>query len=432
MTSLQQLDYEESFRLNQQRLINQGFVTRQLEITHFAYETYERRILRHARTFLKNGRILDVGAGNGLFLKVAQSAGWEPYGIEPSPLSCDISKRHFGIEIINGTVESACFPDDFFDVAVMWHVIEHLADPVTTLRIVRKWLRPGGCLIFEVPNGGSYGLGVCEGDYYMINAEHLTLPDPTALKAILECAGFRIACMDTTGLNLEEHRRRLSEAGKARSMQLLTGYNEYCESIGTWPRGDCVCGYAITKADPPTSYERLDVDCAKELAGRALDTIRPSAMVEQDFLSLTGGLARIDLQVATYSRTNSCHLKIEILRDGNEPIRSVTQNCANMKDNEFVSSVFEPIADSEGKVFTVRISSPDATDANHITLRHNPNSHYMFSEIRQNGGTLRGSLTFRTWAITEKDFSVGRGEGVLVYGIGGSLYGAPLAYSISI
>jgi SAM-dependent methyltransferase len=50
----------------------------------------------------------------------------------------------------------AGLPDGSFDVITLWHVFEHLADPVSMLKEVRRLLKVGGRLLIEVPNYGGW------------------------------------------------------------------------------------------------------------------------------------------------------------------------------------------------------------------------------------------------------------------------------------
>jgi ubiquinone/menaquinone biosynthesis C-methylase UbiE len=103
-----------------------------------------------------NGRtLLDVGAHIGVFVEVANNAGWKAIGIEPSRWSVGIA-RQSGIELIEGTLASSNFPDDHFEIVTLWDVIEHLADPMTELEHVFRVLKPGGWVVIHTMNIESF------------------------------------------------------------------------------------------------------------------------------------------------------------------------------------------------------------------------------------------------------------------------------------
>lgn len=92
--------------------------------------------------------LLDIGAHIGVFVEVANKAGWRAIGIEPSRWSVEIA-RQSGIELIQGTLASSNLPDNHFDVVTLWDVIEHLSDPRAELEHVFRLLKPGGWVVIH-------------------------------------------------------------------------------------------------------------------------------------------------------------------------------------------------------------------------------------------------------------------------------------------
>ena len=99
-----------------------------------------------------NGKLLDVGCGEGLFLGLAQAKGWEISGTEISLYASQFASKILGEEIYCGQLHEAAFADDSFDVVTMWHVLEHVEDPKGYLTEVYRVIRPGGLLVIAVPN----------------------------------------------------------------------------------------------------------------------------------------------------------------------------------------------------------------------------------------------------------------------------------------
>ncbi len=98
------------------------------------------------------GKLLDVGCGEGLFLRLAQDNGWQISGTELSPYASKFSSKALGTEIYCGQLHQACFADHSFDVVTMWHVLEHVEDPKSYLTEVHRVLKPQGLLVLAVPN----------------------------------------------------------------------------------------------------------------------------------------------------------------------------------------------------------------------------------------------------------------------------------------
>lgn len=110
------------------------------------------RRLAVVRRYVPSGRLLDVGSGEGLFLSVASKAGYDARGMEISSWGADYARRTYGVEVFNAPLEKSGFVEEEFDAITMWHTLEHLIDPIATLKIARRILRKGGRLFVAVPN----------------------------------------------------------------------------------------------------------------------------------------------------------------------------------------------------------------------------------------------------------------------------------------
>lgn len=95
-------------------------------------------------------RLLDVGCATGCFMEVMRRRGWECTGIEPSVAAARIGRERYGHRILEGTVESAGLEKGLlFDLVTLWDCVEHLEDPLSTLRNVCGRIVPGGYLVLE-------------------------------------------------------------------------------------------------------------------------------------------------------------------------------------------------------------------------------------------------------------------------------------------
>jgi glycosyltransferase involved in cell wall biosynthesis/2-polyprenyl-3-methyl-5-hydroxy-6-metoxy-1,4-benzoquinol methylase len=114
------------------------------------------RRLKDMMKYASLGKLLDVGAGTGLFLSTAKEHGFEVYGTEISPDACKISKDTYQIELFNGELAEANFPGGTFDIVTIWHVLEHLIDPGKMMQEIHRILKPGGMLAIALPNLKNY------------------------------------------------------------------------------------------------------------------------------------------------------------------------------------------------------------------------------------------------------------------------------------
>ena len=108
--------------------------------------------LNKLEKFSHCGRMLDVGCATGTFLEIAKKRGWEVYGTELSPYAAQHAENALGVPIFCGELSDSPFPNNFFDVITMWHVLEHTIDPMLYLQILHRILKPDGLLVVAVPN----------------------------------------------------------------------------------------------------------------------------------------------------------------------------------------------------------------------------------------------------------------------------------------
>jgi 2-polyprenyl-3-methyl-5-hydroxy-6-metoxy-1,4-benzoquinol methylase len=106
-------------------------------------------VFLRSTVIVRGGRLLDVGCGAGHFVRLARELGMDAWGVEPS---LDQSPDP---QIFAGTLEAAQYPNDYFDVITINHVLEHVSSPTETLRELRRVLRPGGVLVVAVPQTDS-------------------------------------------------------------------------------------------------------------------------------------------------------------------------------------------------------------------------------------------------------------------------------------
>jgi 2-polyprenyl-3-methyl-5-hydroxy-6-metoxy-1,4-benzoquinol methylase len=100
--------------------------------------------LAHIRRYAASGRLLDVGCHVGTFIALAEEAGYDVEGVEPSRWAAKRAGERVRGPVRVGVVEDAPLAEGAYDVVTMWDVIEHLPDPSSTLRAVHAALRPGG------------------------------------------------------------------------------------------------------------------------------------------------------------------------------------------------------------------------------------------------------------------------------------------------
>lgn len=132
-------------------------------------------------------RVLDAGAGRGRLVADLRRRGLDAEGIEPSARGAG-SAAAAGLPVARRPI--AEHGASGLDAVVMWHVAEHLDDPVAALSRAASWLRPGGVLLVGVPNLDSLQAAIAGPAWLHLDVPrhrlHLT---PAGLGALLERAG---------------------------------------------------------------------------------------------------------------------------------------------------------------------------------------------------------------------------------------------------
>lgn len=116
-----------------------------------------RKKIKWIEKFQNGGKICDVGCANGDFLfEVQKDNKWNAFGVEPSESAAKLAKAR-NLRIETGFLGEDTFEGEKFDVVTMWNVIEHLGDPLATLRQINRKLNPRGWLVFTTPIVGTIG-----------------------------------------------------------------------------------------------------------------------------------------------------------------------------------------------------------------------------------------------------------------------------------
>jgi SAM-dependent methyltransferase len=131
-----------------------------------------------------DSNILDWGCGDGSFIRLLRNFGWHCFGI-------DAYKKDLNDpQISSTTIEKADFPNGYFDIITCFHVLEHLAAPVTSVKHALMLLKIGGLIIIEVPNLDSIGFRIFKRKWQPLEIPtHLNHFTPATLQKVFESAG---------------------------------------------------------------------------------------------------------------------------------------------------------------------------------------------------------------------------------------------------
>jgi SAM-dependent methyltransferase len=162
-----------------------------------------RKRCRAVTRYKKEGRLLEIGCATGEFLNAMRGSGsWDLYGVEISEHAVRYARDQWGLNVFRGQLKEAQYPDNFFDVVVLWDVLEHLSNPKSALLEIRRVLARDGWLIFRVPNLDGLDAKLFGRYWAGLDApRHFSIFSKATLKRLLEITGFipqRIACISGT------------------------------------------------------------------------------------------------------------------------------------------------------------------------------------------------------------------------------------------
>ena len=141
----------------------------------------------------QKGRLLDIGTAAGAFLAAAKGRGWEVEGCEPNRWMAEWGSRHYGVNIRAGELFDQDFPPASFDVVTLWDVVEHTPDPARVVRRIGELLKPGGLLIINYPDRGSWIARLLGRRWPFLSSVHLYYFTRPTLSKMLERHGFEVA-----------------------------------------------------------------------------------------------------------------------------------------------------------------------------------------------------------------------------------------------
>jgi SAM-dependent methyltransferase len=214
----------------------QNFDSRRNAITGFLQERYFQHHCDIAMRHLGPGdSFLEVGCAGGDLLERLSARGIDRVvGVEISDDACAVARAK-GLHVFHGTLEELQ-TDQRFDVIFMSHVVEHVVDPVDTLRTVHDLLRPGGVVYIETPNVGALDARTFGPNWGLIHfPRHTYLFDKRTIAGVVRRAGLTVveqgyeinSCGWALSLQSALRRRGWDRSRKPRSVYyplLLVGF----------------------------------------------------------------------------------------------------------------------------------------------------------------------------------------------------------------
>ncbi len=136
----------------------------------------------------------------------------------------------------------------------------------------------------------------------------------------------------------------------------------------------------------------LDVSVKNE--GNTVGAITAATPLEQTFVAENNGLSRVEVLLATYGRVNQSNVTLEIIADDGSSVCSSTLAAASIADNSYYPIEFEPIADSKGHTYTIKVLSDTNDPNNAITAWASHNDNYPSGALLRDGADAGFDVAF--------------------------------------
>lgn len=138
-------------------------------------------------------RLLDVGAATGEFALRAEQDGWRAVACEVGDTARAAAEAK-GLATVT-SIDQAAGP---FGVISMFHVLEHLIDPLAALDEARRAVDEQGVLVVEIPQWNSAGRIVRGSDWAQFRPpEHINFFSRASLAKALRKTGWHVARSST-------------------------------------------------------------------------------------------------------------------------------------------------------------------------------------------------------------------------------------------
>ena len=153
------------------------------------------RVLRYADAyFAGDGRsrsVIDIGSGLCVFLHGMKAAGWTCTALDPDERAIEHARSTVGVEAVRGDI-LRIDAGIRVDLVTLNKVLEHVKDPIAMLARSRAWLRSGGFLYLEVPDGEAAAADGFGREEFFV--EHYHVFSPASVALMVARAGL---CLDT-------------------------------------------------------------------------------------------------------------------------------------------------------------------------------------------------------------------------------------------
>jgi 2-polyprenyl-3-methyl-5-hydroxy-6-metoxy-1,4-benzoquinol methylase len=143
------------------------------------------------KKYIKQGKLLDVGAGWGHFLYAASQEGFATKGIEMDHIAAGYAQQELGLD-----VQRVDFRDldnmEQFDVITMWDVLEHIENPVKIIEKCAELTKDNGYILIQVPQIDSYVARMQKQKWIHLSISHVNYFSRETVTKLFEEHGYEV------------------------------------------------------------------------------------------------------------------------------------------------------------------------------------------------------------------------------------------------
>jgi 2-polyprenyl-3-methyl-5-hydroxy-6-metoxy-1,4-benzoquinol methylase len=177
---------------------------------------------------IKPGRMLEIGCASGSYMEKMVAEGWQVEGIEFSPDAAEAARAQ-GLDVTIGALETVEKPEAVYDLVVGWMVLEHLHDPLGSLKKIARWTKPTGMLAISVPDAGATEFRLFKDRWYALHLpNHLFHFDRETLGTLLQASGWRVT-------RVQRHRNIANLIASLGYLAQERGYHRLAERLIAFP-----------------------------------------------------------------------------------------------------------------------------------------------------------------------------------------------------
>jgi SAM-dependent methyltransferase len=132
--------------------------------------------------------ILDIGCGGGTLLRHLHACGYQNLtGVDPFlPSSIEMP----GIQLLKVEIESV---NETYDLIMLHHSLEHMVQPLSTLKQITRLLNPNGVALIRIPVAGTWAWRTYGANWVQLDApRHLHIPSVEGIKQLIQQAGLSL------------------------------------------------------------------------------------------------------------------------------------------------------------------------------------------------------------------------------------------------